>query len=510
MLAGILFITLGLVIVVLVSVDISRTPIEALTGAPDRHRHDAERPVVAAGSGAGVHTFGWEPAVREQPVPAGTTGARANAGPVGVDSFERADQAARGFDRMRRDTPPGSDPLPGKVGTMFVNLSRRNQTLIERQLRLIEGLEHGERDEQRLASLSRLNRIAMRMHRNSQNLLVLAGQKPAPGWNQPVALGHLVEAALSEIEDYERVSVEVQPGIAVRGPAVHDTVHVLVELIHNATSFSSADMPVDIKGQLLTTGGALVDITDQGIGMTAQEMAYANHQLDNPPPPDADVPKWMGLLVVAWVGARHGIRVRLKQAERGGLTALVWLPDEILTRHEAALDPGYAAGQPVGRASSAGFAPTRMTTRDAAAARPDPAWSARSSRATVHAEPTAAVRLPDAVRPDAPDADTGVVLPQPESQGRLHGLPIFDEVESRWFGGAHEAPGPVAAPSPVPGGLPRRPSAATQAPRAVPGSPPGLPSRPGTVGRDGLTGFSRRIGWAAAAEEADPGGPDES
>ena len=104
-------------------------------------------------------------------------------------------------------------------------------------------------------------------------------------------------------------------------------------------------MPVHIKGHILTSGGALVDITDRGIGMTAKEMAYANQQLDNPPAADIDVPKWMGLLVVARLAARHGIRVRLNQAELGGLTALVWLPDEILTHYSAAADPGRAAEQ---------------------------------------------------------------------------------------------------------------------------------------------------------------------
>ena len=111
----------------------------------------------------------------------------------------------------------------------------------------------------------------------------------------------------------------MQPDIAVRGPAVYDAVHVLVELIDNATAFSAAETPVDITGRILSSGGALVDITDRGIGMTAKEMAYANQQLDNPPAADIDVPKWMGLLVVARLAVRHGIRVRLNQAELGGL-----------------------------------------------------------------------------------------------------------------------------------------------------------------------------------------------
>jgi signal transduction histidine kinase len=526
MLAGIGFLILILAVAVLIAVDVLRTPSEAPAGQADRHGHDPERAVAGARGGAGVHAFPREPAAREKPAP--PAAARFAAGPVEADSAGRPDEAARAFDQMRREmsqSAASEAALRGKSNAMFVNLSRRSQALVERQLRLIESLVHGEQDQQRLASLSRLNRIAMRMHRNSQNLLVLTGQEPATGWNQPVTLAHLVEAALSEAEDYERVSFEVQPDIAVRGPAVHDAVHLLVELIDNATSFSAADMPVHIKGHVLTTGGALVDVTDRGIGMAASEMAYANQQLDNPPPPDIDVPKWMGLLVVARLAARHGIRVRLNQADLGGLTALVWLPDEILTHYSAGADPGYPA--------SPDFVPTRA---DQPAAQP---WSARRPQATVQAEPASA-RHSGARRPDAPGGDLDVVVPQTESQPTMRRLPIFDEVESRWTRSTREAPGPVglaaaagpppagpppagpppagpppAGPPPAgppPGGLPRRPPAGTQASRAVHGLPPGAPPRPGAAGRDGPTGLPRRAGqgWTAPPEEGNPGGPDES
>ena len=139
--------------------------------------------------------------------------------------------------------------LRGKLNAMFVNLSHRSQSLVERQIRLIESLEQGEQDTERLANLSKMDRIATRMHRNSQNLLVLAGHELASGWNQPMALVNVIRAAVSEIEEYERVSLHAQPDIAVRGPAVNDVVHLLAELTENATSFSAADMPVDISGR---------------------------------------------------------------------------------------------------------------------------------------------------------------------------------------------------------------------------------------------------------------------
>src|SRR5260370_35017956 len=277
MLAEILFVLLVLAVAVLMVVDLVRTRSESSHGHAERLAHGAERPVVAPLRGSGARAFSPEPARSPATVPA-----------LDPSLSPREVEATRAFDQMHREmsqSAASEAALRSKFNAMYLSLSCRGQALVERQIRLIQSLEHGEHDQQRLASLSRLNRIAMRMHRNSQNLLVLAGQEPATDWNQPVTLANLVEAALSEIDQYERVSFEAQPDIAVRGPAVHDSVHLLVELIDNATSFSAADMPVHIKGHVLTTGGALVDITDRGIGMPAKDMVYPNHHPATPPPP---------------------------------------------------------------------------------------------------------------------------------------------------------------------------------------------------------------------------------
>jgi hypothetical protein len=543
MLAGILFLTLILVVAVLITVDVLRTPAETAVVQADRHGHDGERAMAGARGAVGVHAFSRESAVRDKSVPDGAGAARLGGAPAEAGSFDQPDETARAFDQMRREmsqSAASEAALRGRFNAMYVNLSRRSQALVERQLRLIESLEHGERDAQRLASLAKLNGIAMRMHRNSQNLLVLAGQEPATSWTQPVTLAHLVEAAISETEDSERVSFQVQPDIAVRGPAVHDAVHLLVELIDNATSFSAAEMPVLITGRILTSGGALVDVTDRGIGMPAKEMVYANQQLDNPPAPDIDIPKWMGLLVVARLAARHGIRVRLNQAEHGGLTALVWFPDEILTHYSAAVDPGLGAAEPRGAAlGAAALASARMTTPDIPAARPDPARSARSPQAMVPAEPPAAARLVGSRRRDPSGGDVGVVVSQAESQVGTRRLPIFDDVESRWSTGGREASGSALAAAPGPGasaptmtgpaaagpaaarpatagptagGLPRRPSPAAQGPRSVPGTPSGAPGSAGPAGRDGRTGLARSTSpnWAPPADEGNPDGQAES
>ena len=264
--------------------------------------------------------------------------------PIDVDSSDEIGEVARAFDQVHREAlrlAANEAALRGNVNAMFVNLSRRSQSLVERQIRLIDDLEQGEQDPERLSSLFQMDHLATRMRRNSENLLVLAGHEESRRWNQPVALVDVLRAALSEIEQYERVSLNVQPGIAVRGQAVSDVVHLTAELVENATSFSAAETPVTIAGHLLSSGGVLLEITDQGVGMGAEEMAHANWRLDNPPVVDVAVSRRMGLFVVARLAARHGIRVRLRPAASGGLIALVWLPDEAIM-HEA---PDGSAGR---------------------------------------------------------------------------------------------------------------------------------------------------------------------
>jgi signal transduction histidine kinase len=275
-------------------------------------------------------------------------GAQLDIDPIDVDSADEIGEVARAFDQVHREAlrlAANEAALRGNVNAMFVNLSRRSQSLVERQIRLIDDLEQGEQDPDRLSSLFQMDHLATRMRRNSENLLVLAGHDATRRWNQPVALVDVLRAAVSEIEQYERVTLNVQPGISVRGHAVNDVVHLLAELAENATSFSSAETPVVVAGHLLSSGGVLLDITDQGVGMGAEEMAHANWRLDNPPVVDVAVSRRMGLFVVARLAARHGIRVRLRPATAGGLTALVWLPDEVV-RHDsdAAGGPGGLRG----------------------------------------------------------------------------------------------------------------------------------------------------------------------
>ena len=215
---------------------------------------------------------------------------------------------------------------------ILINLSRRTQSLVERQLSLLDSLERAEKDSDRLPNLYRLDHLATRMRRNSENLLVLAGHEVTRRWSQPVPLVDVLRAAISEIEQYERVVLKAQPGIVVVGQAVNDVVHLVAEIVENATTFSSGDTQVYVSGQPLSSGGVLLDITDNGVGISDQEMSHANWRLDNPPVVDVAVSRRMGLFVVGRLAARQGVRVRLQHAQAGGLTALIWLPDKIISR----------------------------------------------------------------------------------------------------------------------------------------------------------------------------------
>jgi signal transduction histidine kinase len=264
--------------------------------------------------------------------------------PIGVNSTDEIGEVARAFDQVHREAvrlAADEAMLRGNLNAMFVNLSRRSQSLIERQLSLIDNLEQSEQDADRLSSLFRLDHLATRMRRNSENLLVLAGHEAASRrWSQPVPLVDVLRAAISEIEQYERVVLNVQPGIQVIGQAVNDVVHLVAEIVENATTFSPEDTQVYVTGQPLTSGGVLLDITDNGVGISEQEMAHANWRLDNPPVVDVAVSRRMGLFVVGRLAARHGVRVRLRHAQSGGLTALIWLPESVAAPE---------SGQPLGR-----------------------------------------------------------------------------------------------------------------------------------------------------------------
>ncbi|MFI0372544.1 nitrate- and nitrite sensing domain-containing protein [Actinomadura sp. 1N219] len=258
--------------------------------------------------------------------------------PIDVESTDEIGQVARAFDEVHREAvrlAADEAVLRGNINAMFVNLSRRSQSLIERQLRLIETLEQSERDEEQLGNLFRLDHLATRMRRNCENLLVLGGQEQVRRWNRPVPLIDVIRASLSEVEQYERVALRVQGDMTVAGPVVNDLVHLLAELVENATVFSSEHTKVTVSGQLLSGGGAMLQITDNGVGMSPDDLEQANWRLANPPVIDFSAARRMGLFVVGRLAVRHGVRVELRAAQGGGLTAFVVLPDAVITPGES-------------------------------------------------------------------------------------------------------------------------------------------------------------------------------
>ncbi|MEU7898509.1 nitrate- and nitrite sensing domain-containing protein [Nonomuraea sp. NPDC049152] len=253
--------------------------------------------------------------------------------PIGVSSQDEIGEVARAFDEVHREAvrlAGEESKLRANVNAIFVNLSRRSQTLVERQITLIDGLEQGEQDEQRLANLFKLDHLATRMRRNSENLLVLAGQDPPRRWSQPVQLVDVARASLSEVENYDRVNLQVPGGAAVAGQAVNDIIHLLAELVENALAFSPRETHVVVSGNRIDGGGMMVSITDSGIGMTQEELVQANARLAEAPTVDVSVSRRMGLFVVARLAHRHGVRVQLRPHGGGGLTAMVLLPEALL------------------------------------------------------------------------------------------------------------------------------------------------------------------------------------
>ncbi|YCK41684.1 nitrate- and nitrite sensing domain-containing protein [Actinomadura sp. ATCC 39365] len=253
--------------------------------------------------------------------------------PIEVEGQDEIGEVARAFDQVHRQAVrlAGEEAeLRSNISSMFVNLSRRTQTLVERQISLIDGLEKGEQDGGRLADLFKLDHLATRMRRNSENLLVLAGHEATRRRSQPAKLVDVVRAALSEVEGYERVQVKVHRATSVQGSAANDLVHLVAELVENAIQFSPSNSQVLVSSSLIEGGGALLSVSDSGISMTEEELAEANRRLAEPPVVDVSVSRRMGLFVVGRLALRHGIRVQLRKGEGAGLIAMVLLPPTLI------------------------------------------------------------------------------------------------------------------------------------------------------------------------------------
>ncbi|WP_052439108.1 sensor histidine kinase [Streptacidiphilus jiangxiensis] len=262
--------------------------------------------------------------------------------PIQVNGKDEIAEVARAFDEVHREAIRLASEqalLRGNVNAIFTNLSRRSHGLIERQLALITDLENNEADPDQLENLFKLDHLATRMRRNGENLLVLAGEDPGRTWGEPIPLVDVLRAAASEVEQYERIELAGIPETDVVGPAVTDLVHLLAELLENATTFSSPQTKVRVTATRLPDQRVLVEIHDKGIGLTSEDFAEINAKLADPPTVDASVSRQMGLFVVGRLSERHGIRVQLRPSgESAGTTSLVMLPER-LTLAAGAVEP---------------------------------------------------------------------------------------------------------------------------------------------------------------------------
>ncbi|MFJ8666568.1 nitrate- and nitrite sensing domain-containing protein [Streptomyces sp. NPDC093600] len=374
--------------------------------------------------------------------------AEAPRGPTPEDEIGQVGEALGTVHRAALFAAVERAELADGISGVFVNLARRSQVLVHRQLSLLDSMERRADDPNELGDLFRLDHLTTRMRRHAESLIILSGAAPGRAWRNPVPLTDVVRAAVSEIEDYARVEVRRFPETAVVGGAVADLTHLLAELVENAAQFSPPHTKVRISGEPVGNGYAL-EIEDRGLGMGKESLAEANSRIERSEDLDLFDSDRLGLFVVSRLSARHDIKVRLQTSPYGGTTAVVLLPTDLLQRalpvgdekHPADRGPRDEAPPPGPPAAEAPVPPSPLPRPPRA-----PAFATR-------AEP------PEADSPRRPSADGSDDLPRRVRQASL--VPQLREA-------------PAAEPEPAP---------------AVQGTPERTPERI----RDRMTAY--RDGW---------------
>ncbi|MEU9866304.1 ATP-binding protein [Actinomadura sp. NPDC048021] len=259
----------------------------------------------------------------------------AEAPPLDAGRTAEVARLAEAFAKVQRtavDAAVGQAELRAGVSRIFLNIARRNQSLLHRQLTLLDGLEsRAEADD--LEDLFRIDHLTTRMRRHAESLIILSGATPGRGWRRPVRFADVLRAAVSEIEDYTRATVLTDSEDGLVGAAVTDVVHLLAELIENAAAFSPPNTEVRVMAERVGTGFA-VEVEDRGLGVRPEQLAEANRRLAEPPEYDLVDTDQLGLFVVARLAARHEITVTLHRSPYGGVTAIVLFPHELVVPAE--------------------------------------------------------------------------------------------------------------------------------------------------------------------------------
>ncbi len=331
------------------------------------------------------------------------------------------------------------------IADLFVNLGRRNQALINRQLSFIDQLERTEENPDTLEDLFRLDHLATRMRRNAESLLVLAGAEQARRWTESIDVANVVRSALSEIEEYTQVDIGEVERVDVRGAVVADVAHLLAELLENATAFSPPTARVAVSGRMLSEG-YVISVVDEGIGMDPAALAEANDRIESITRRAESPTRVLGLHVVGCLAARHAIRVRLVASQGRGVTARVLLPMSTIETRRAAHTPIHA----VALAAPDAFddAMTRLDEQapeSVTIAPLDEGTAARPSLWEMYTPAPVTAEMPYAPAPVLPPAPAAVLPPAPAA-------PAVPE---------RPAPAAVLPPAPAAPAVPESPVPAT-------------------------------------------------
>jgi signal transduction histidine kinase len=395
---------------------------------------------------------------------------------TGSDEISEVGAALNAVHRQALHLAAEQASLRLDVAALFAALSRRGQSLIQRQLRLLDDFERSETDPQTLARLFALDHLAARMRRNEENLLVLAGGEPGRRVLAPVSLVELVQAAAAEIEDFHRVEAVGVADVGVAAHAVRDVSHLLAELLENAAMFSPPTSKVRVSARR-SIDSVTVSVFDEGIGMQQRQVTELNARLARPTMLTSELAGTMGLLVVGRLAARHGIHVELRSAAAGGTVALVALPNTVLTPAPAVT--GYT---------------NSLLYPDPPAIEPPPGRNGYPGYRPAHAVPlTLPVPFTTPVRASGPAPATS---PDPPT------VPILDAVPAPATVPIPDAvPAPVPRATPVPDSLPVLGPASVAAAAGLAGAAP-VSAAPGSAAPGSAAHVSAASGSAASGSAA--------
>jgi signal transduction histidine kinase len=254
--------------------------------------------------------------------------------PATSDEIGQVRQAFAAVQQTAVEAAVGQARLRQGISDIFRNLARRSQSLLHRQLALLDAMERRAREPEELEDLFRIDHLTTRMRRHAESLIILSGDAPARAWRRPVPFVDVLRAAVAEVEDYTRIKVTSNTRAAITGPAVADVIHMVAELAENAVVFSPPNTPVLISGDVVGRGFA-VEIEDRGLGLSDERRAELNDLLENPPPFDLSGSDQLGLFVASQLAKKHDIRISLRGSPYGGTTAIVLIPNTLVVSEES-------------------------------------------------------------------------------------------------------------------------------------------------------------------------------